>query len=351
MFHEDSSESFSIYQRGDGSWAWKCHAGCGGGDELDWLAKLRKLNNADACREFVKLAGVADVIASTGNRPGTIVATYDYVDESGVTLYQAVRYEPKAFRQRRPDPAASGGWSWKLEGVRRVLYRLPEIVAAVGRGELIILAEGEKDVLALVTAGFNATCNAGGAGKWLDDYTRTLRGVAVAIVADKDTAGRNHAQLVARRLQGTALSVRILELPDFNGRPVKDAHDFFAAGATADDFRSALNAVPPFCPDTGPDLLAKAPAGNLNLSIRLLESDGDEGAPEAFPVDCLPPVMGGGRERRRRSARRSRISPGPDGLGGCRRKHRQGIGSRLAAGQSANASQLVRHRVRRERFR
>ena len=31
MFHEDSHNSFSTYQRDDGSWGWKCHAGCGGG--------------------------------------------------------------------------------------------------------------------------------------------------------------------------------------------------------------------------------------------------------------------------------------------------------------------------------
>ncbi len=48
MFHADSHKSFSAYQRGDGSWAWKCHAGCGGGDEPDFLAKYRGLSNADA---------------------------------------------------------------------------------------------------------------------------------------------------------------------------------------------------------------------------------------------------------------------------------------------------------------
>ena len=58
MFHEDSRNSFSAYQRPDGAWAWKCHAGCGGGDEPDWLAKHRGLSNADACREYIRLAGV-----------------------------------------------------------------------------------------------------------------------------------------------------------------------------------------------------------------------------------------------------------------------------------------------------
>jgi hypothetical protein len=56
MFHEDSRESFSVYRRANGSWAWKCHAGCGGGDEPDFLAKLRGLSNSDACREFIRIA-------------------------------------------------------------------------------------------------------------------------------------------------------------------------------------------------------------------------------------------------------------------------------------------------------
>ena len=58
MFHEDSRNSFSAYRRKDGTWAWKCHAGCGGGDEANWLAKHRKLSIADACREFIRCADV-----------------------------------------------------------------------------------------------------------------------------------------------------------------------------------------------------------------------------------------------------------------------------------------------------
>lgn len=38
------------------------------------------------------------------------------------------RYEPKQFKQRRPD--GKGGWLWNLDGVRRVLYRLADVLAA-----------------------------------------------------------------------------------------------------------------------------------------------------------------------------------------------------------------------------
>jgi putative DNA primase/helicase len=34
---------------------------------------------------------------------GKEVAAYDYHDENGKLLYQVVRFEPKDFRQRRPN--------------------------------------------------------------------------------------------------------------------------------------------------------------------------------------------------------------------------------------------------------
>ena len=47
---------------------------------------------------------------SRNDKPkGRIVATYDYTDADGKLLYQVVRYEPKDFRQRRPD--GNGGWT------------------------------------------------------------------------------------------------------------------------------------------------------------------------------------------------------------------------------------------------
>ena len=57
-FHKDSSASFSVYVGDDGRELWNCFAGCGQGDVIDFLAKQRGLSNADACREYIRLAGV-----------------------------------------------------------------------------------------------------------------------------------------------------------------------------------------------------------------------------------------------------------------------------------------------------
>ncbi len=131
---------------------------------------------------------------SNGSR---IVATYDYTDETGALLFQVVRKWPKDFRQRRPDATAEDGWAWKLDGTRRVLYRLPAVVKAVAEGRTVYVAEGEADVHALERAGVVATCNPMGAGKWRSEYSPVLKGADVVVVSDRDETGRKHAEEVA----------------------------------------------------------------------------------------------------------------------------------------------------------
>ena len=59
-----------------------------------------------------------------------------------------------------------------MEGVERVLYNLP----AVTKSQEGWICEGEKDADNLTALGYVATCNVGGAGKWLDGYTESLKG-------------------------------------------------------------------------------------------------------------------------------------------------------------------------------
>jgi DNA primase len=140
-----------------------------------------------------------------------IVKIYDYVDESGKQVFQVVRYEPKDFRQRRPDD--KGGWIWNLQGVRRVLYRLQELLWA-NPGEWVFIVEGEKDVDRLYDEGFIATTCTMGAGKWDDSYSEFLNDRSkVAIIPDNDNAGRRHAKAIAESLANVGVKARILELP------------------------------------------------------------------------------------------------------------------------------------------
>jgi len=136
-----------------------------------------------------------------------IVATYPYVDETSEMIFEVVRYEPKSFRQRRPD--GRGGWVWNLDGVRRVLYRLPELIAA----KRVFIAEGEKDVETLRALGLVATTNSGGARKWRAEVAQYFKGKDVVILPDNDEPGRKHAEQVAANLFSVARSLKLILLP------------------------------------------------------------------------------------------------------------------------------------------
>ncbi len=184
-------------------------------------------HGADAKGSANDGAALGGTSAKRGGAPtGRIVATYDYRDEGGATLFQAVRYaDPKDFRQRRPN--GRGGWVWNLHAVRLVPYRLPELLAA-DLAQPVFLPEGEKDADALAALGLVATTNAMGAGNWRDDYTPFCAGRHVIVLPDNDKAGRDGAEKVARSLSGTAASVSVLALP---GLPDGgDVSDWLAAG-------------------------------------------------------------------------------------------------------------------------
>src|SRR5262249_3507154 len=57
-FHQpDNHPSFSVFVK-DGQHYWKCHAGCGEGDAIDFLAKARGIDTKEATKEFLRLAGI-----------------------------------------------------------------------------------------------------------------------------------------------------------------------------------------------------------------------------------------------------------------------------------------------------
>ena len=126
-------------------------------------------------------------------QPRKVVAKYDYTDEAGKLLYQVLRYEPKAFSQRRPNPEYPRAWLDNMKDVDAVPFHLPELVDAVRYpDETIYIVEGEKNVLAMELAyNVTATTNHGGAGKWGEAHSRYCIGAKAnfIITADRDHAG------------------------------------------------------------------------------------------------------------------------------------------------------------------
>jgi len=191
-----------------------------------------------------------DILAALGmERPPRqerrIVATYPYRDADGGLLFEVVRYAPKSFSVRRPD--GNGGWIWNLGNVRRVLYKLPEVLAAVQAGQTVFVVEGEKDVDNLTRLGLTATTAPGGAaGKWRPEYSEALRGAEVIVLPDNDPPGRKHAQDVAQSLHGVAASVKVLELPGL--LPKGDVSDWFKAGGTREELERLAAGAPAWTP-------------------------------------------------------------------------------------------------------
>lgn len=157
-----------------------------------------------------------------------IIERYPYRGLDGQVVYEAVRLEPKGFRQRR---RVGDEWIWNLQGVAPLLYRLPEVVAAIAAGDPIWICEGERDVHALEAVGIAATTNSAGAMKFPAEMAKHLAGADVTIVQDKDDPGRSHARDVLSKIRGVAKSVRIVE-----AKSGKDARDHLEAGNSPADF-------------------------------------------------------------------------------------------------------------------
>jgi hypothetical protein len=171
-----------------------------------------------------------------GPRPRQIVATYDYTGADGKLLYQSVRYFPKDFSVRRPDPDNPGKWIW--HGVFDVIERVPYNLPQVTKARKILACEGEKDARRvekeLLEAGippdeYAVTTNVGGAGKWRPEYNPYLAGKdEIIVLPHNDAKGRDHAVLLTAHLGEQAGLFKIVELPDLADKG--DPSDWFDTG-------------------------------------------------------------------------------------------------------------------------
>jgi hypothetical protein len=237
--HRGKDLNLHVWRREDGSAGVYCHShAC----EYREIMEAIGLTAAD---------GFAEPPQDRNNR--LIAFTADYRDADGELKYQSVRYHPKGFNQRRPD--GEGGWIWNLSGIDPLPFQLPELLESTG---LVLIVEGEKDVFTAEALGFVATCNSGGAGKWKDAQSVYLAGRDVAVIADNDGPGIDHAQSVAKSVQGIAHSVRVLDpLP---GVPEKgDLSDWVRAGGTADQLCALIDAAPLWEPSRVQDLRIEPP--------------------------------------------------------------------------------------------
>lgn len=247
--------------------AWFDHERGVGGGVLDLIKDQTGVNGRDWIERHgseIKRTRPAPRKANGKAAPlGKKVATYPYRDEAGALLFEVVRYEPKDFRPRRPDPDKPGKWIWSIKDVRQVPYRLPELKQQISLNHTVVVVEGEKDADALWSIGTPATCNAGGAGNWTTPLNAFFHGADIIIIPDHDPQTRNpktgapmfhsdgrpvlpgqdHAQAVARQLAGVAARVRILDLAKFwpEMPPKADISDWLALGHSRAELHALID--------------------------------------------------------------------------------------------------------------
>lgn len=235
--HDDRTASLSVREGDGGKILLHCMAGCSTAAVLERMGlKLSDLFPQDSRKgkpDRKPAAAAPPRPAPPQSKPaqkplGRLVKTYPYVDEHGMVLFEVCRFEAevngertKTFRQRRYDPgnpkAKKDGYVWSLDGVRSVVYRLPEVMAAIHEGKTVYVVEGEKDADRLAELGYCATTNPGGASKqgatkWLPEHTKQLTGAHAVILPDNDAAGVNDRKQVAGHLAAVCKSVKLLDL-------------------------------------------------------------------------------------------------------------------------------------------
>ena len=205
--HEDKKASLHVTQD-DGKILLKCFAGC----ETESICSSLSIE-------------MSDLFAAERQTTRKIIAEYSYEDEQGEELYQVVRFDPKGFNQRHKN--GGGEYVYKMDGVRRVLYHLKEVLAAK---QAVYVVEGEKDVDNLRKAGYIATTSPGGAGAWKPEYAEYLTGKDVVIIPDKDKAGYQYARAVRDSITGKVESLKCVILPGDN----KDVSDWLQSNRPED---------------------------------------------------------------------------------------------------------------------
>ncbi len=196
---------------------------------------------APPCLEWSALGDSPSFAVLSNDAAPMLTDEYLYTDEQNVPLFRVLRYEPKTFRQQRWNGSS---WDSTLGDARRVLYRLPGLLAGVNAPQWVFIVEGEKDADRLIAEGFTATTIAMGAnpGNWDKTETSVLDGAYVTVIGDNDAPGRRYARHVADSLSVRAAEVRLVRLDGLTDNG--DTSDWFDLGGTPNQFAALVNSTP-----------------------------------------------------------------------------------------------------------
>jgi Virulence-associated protein E len=220
----------------------------------------------EAGRRFTNGAGNQDAwFAQTFER------WHDYQKPDGEPFRRvAIKATVQADGTRKKKPTQfrlghNGRWLSKLTGLsaadKAILYRKPQLIKAIERGETVYLVEGEKDVDTARRLGLQATCSPGGAAephqraRWCassrdgEAFAEQLKGADVVVIPDHDPPGYAHALAAAKALAGVAKRVRVPKLAEhWSGDCPKggDLSDWVEAGGTREQLEALAASTPDY---------------------------------------------------------------------------------------------------------
>ena len=235
--------SFSVDLR---KGTWFCHESNTGGGVIDLVRINEPASlNGGISQVLQEKFGIAPQQAKALTPTKYLAKQYDYFDADGVLRYQVQRFEPKTFRQRRPDD--KGGWLYNLQGVEALPYNLVGMLQQPDAPVFIV--EGEKCAERLNQLGLVATTNHGGSKNWKPELNQYFKGRNVIVLPDNDTAGKAHADVVISQLYGTANAIKRVDLP---GDDKDDVVDWLFKGGDVRQLQELVKATPPIAVEPEP---------------------------------------------------------------------------------------------------
>lgn len=304
-FHQDSNPSFSVFQSADGGWLFKCHAGCGSGDAIDYLARRRGLSTKEAISAFLQMAGVKRAAARPVRPQASLnwdacvsaftpAASHALCEWRGfsqdfVSWLHARRaiglYQGKiAFPVHNADGSVvachvvdreSRRWSYRPtgQGTHPLVFGDPR---SAGH---ILAFESQWDALAVMDrlqwhvsdglAGTAVVITRGAEnGKLIAN--RCSPDSLVYAFAQNDTPRPDASTPAEKWLADIAANACCMTLRVVTPLPHKDANDWMRAGASSSELESAILGAKPVAV---PDRAAQAEDENISDSIRRLAAE------------------------------------------------------------------------------
>ena len=167
------------------------------------------------------------------------VERYPYLDHDGRLAQEVIREECTAegsrHKQFRQLFVTRDGRRVKRkpEEFYPVLYRAPQVAAAVKGGTEVWVLEGEKDVHTAESLGLVATTNTQGGKSFPSDLVDEFTNATVVVVLDRDDTGWARGVDLHAKLTAVGATVR-LRLPDVTEAKA-DLTDHIEAGKSLDD--------------------------------------------------------------------------------------------------------------------